>query len=121
MSPTIELNLTLILFLPWLLLLGWGYVAFPRQPRDRARRLYDALALIAAFGGFLGSMYWSLWYADPAQGRLWRQILATAVSYGVLLILLGIAFTIRGAWLARRARARRAAPGGAPTPATRSS
>ena len=106
MPPDVELNLTLILFLPWLLILGWLYAAFPRTPKDRARRLFDVTALLLALGAFIASVYWSFLNADPYYGRMWKHILATAVSYGVFLGVLGVAFAVRGYWLSRRSPTR---------------
>src|SRR3546814_16089954 len=40
MSPQIELNLGLILFLPWFLILGVLFWLFPRQQRHWRRRLF---------------------------------------------------------------------------------
>lgn len=101
MNPTVELNLTLILFLPWFLILGWVYVAFPKAPRNRARKAFDAIALFAASAAFMASVYWSFLHADPYYGRMWKQILATALSYGVFLGVLGLAFVVRSYWLTR--------------------
>ena len=44
MNPLVELNLTLILFLPWFAILGTLYWLFPRRPRGAARVLYDAIS-----------------------------------------------------------------------------
>lgn len=101
MNPLVELNLTLILFLPWFFILGTLYWLFPRQPRHAARVLYDLLALALSTGLFLWSVYWSMANADTAYGKLWPQILATALGYGVFLAALGLAFAVRHAWLKR--------------------
>jgi hypothetical protein len=102
MSPEIELNLALILFLPWFAILGALFWLFPRQPRNAARKLYDTLALMLAGTAFLLSIYWSHDHADPAFGRMWQQILATALGYGVFLAVLTVAFVVRRLWLRRR-------------------
>jgi hypothetical protein len=102
MSPAIELNLALILFLPWFAILGALFWLFPRQPRNAARKLYDTLALMLAVTAFLLSIYWSHDHADPAFGRMWQQILATALGYGVFLAVLTVAFFVRRLWLRRR-------------------
>ncbi len=102
MSPAIELNLALILFLPWFAILGALFWLFPRQPRNAARKLYDALALLLAVTAFLLSIYWSHDNADPAFGRMWQQILATALGYGVFLAVLTVAFFVRRLWLRRK-------------------
>ncbi|MFC3813395.1 hypothetical protein [Lysobacter sp. GCM10012299] len=102
MSPTIELNLALILFLPWFAILGALFWMFPRQPRHAARKLFDTVALLLAVTAFLLSIYWSHDHADPAFGRMWQQILATALGYGVFLAVLTAAFVVRRLWLRRK-------------------
>lgn len=102
MNPLVELNLTLILFLPWFAILGALYWLFPRQPRDAARMLYDVAALLLSVGAFLWSVHWSVANADTMHGKLWPQILATALGYGVFLSVLGLAFLLRWRWLRKR-------------------
>ena len=102
MNPAVELHLTLILFLPWFAILSALYWLFPRAPRDAPRIAYDLVALALAVAAFLASVYWSIANADPSHGRLWPQVLATALGYGVFLAGLGVAYSIRAAWLRRR-------------------
>ena len=104
MNPLVELNLALILFLPWFAILGALYWMFPRQPRHSARKLFDAIALLLAVTAFLLSLYWSHASADPIYGRMWQQVLATAVGYGVFLAVLTLAFFVRRHWLRGRGR-----------------
>src|SRR3546814_13258267 len=85
MSPQIELNLGLILFLPWFLILGVLFWLFPRQPRHWRRRLFDLASLVLAVAAFMVSLYWAQDHADPAHGQMWRQVLATSIGYGVFL------------------------------------
>src|SRR3546814_10366729 len=85
MSPQIELNLGLILFLPWFLILGVLFWLFPRQPRHWRRRLFDLASLVLAVAAFMASLYWAQDHADPAHGQMWRQVLATSIGYGVFL------------------------------------
>lgn len=101
MGPLVSLNLALILFLPWLLILGVLYWLYPRQPRHGRRRLFDGLALAAALLAFVLTMQWAYDYADPRYGNMWKQILATSVAYGAFLLILGLAFGFRRRWLAR--------------------
>lgn len=101
MSPLVSLNLALILFLPWLLILGVLYWVYPRQPRHGARRWFDTLALAAALAAFVLTMHWGYRNADTSYGGMWPQILATSVSYGAFLLVLGLAFGLRRRWLAR--------------------
>lgn len=102
MNPFVELNLALVLFLPWFAILGALYWMFPRQPRTAWRKLFDCTALLIAFTAFLLSLYWSHANADPAFGKRWQQILATAVGYGVFMAVLTVAFFVRRRWLRRR-------------------
>ena len=95
MNPLVEANLTLILFLPWFLILAVLFWIYPRQPRGVARRLYDIVALLLALGVFVSSLYWMQDVADPAHGRMWQHILATAVGYGVFLGVMLVAFVLR--------------------------
>jgi hypothetical protein len=103
MSPDVQLHLALILFLPWFLILGALYWLFPRQPRPAARIVYDLLALALATAGFMLAVQWSLATADRSFGRMWPQVLATSVGYGVFLAIMTTAFFVRRAWLRRRA------------------
>jgi len=101
MSPLLELNLTLILFLPWFAILVVLFWQLPRKPRPAIRVVFDLLALALALVAFWYSMQWSILSADTSYGKLWPQILATAVSYGVFLAVLGAAFALRAWWLRR--------------------
>jgi hypothetical protein len=102
MNPLVELNLTLILFLPWFAILATLYWIFPRQPRGAARVLYDVVSLALSVAAFLWSVYWSIENADTGYGRLWPQILATALGYGVFLAALALAFLVRHLVFRRR-------------------
>jgi len=98
MNPLIELNLALILFLPWFAILGVLYWLFPRQPRHAKRRWFDAGALALAVLAFVLTMHWAMGSADPAFGAMWKQVLATAIGYGVFLAVLVAAFLLRRRW-----------------------
>lgn len=102
MNPLVELNLALILFVPWFLILGVLFWIYPRQPRGGARRAYDVAALLLALVAFAYSQYWALDAADPGYGRMWGQILATAVGYGVYLAVMAAAFFLRPRILRKR-------------------
>ena len=95
MNPLVEANLTLILFLPWFLILAVLFWAYPRQPRGLWRRLYDIAAVLLSLGAFVASLYWLQDIADPAHGRMWRHILMTAACYGVFLAVMLAAFILR--------------------------
>jgi hypothetical protein len=97
MNSTIQLNLALILFLPWYAILAWAYWFYPRQPRTSARRVFDAGALVVTIAMSVLAMHWGYRNADLSVGLLWRQVLATSVSYGAFLAGLTAAFLIRRA------------------------
>src|SRR3546814_12654650 len=111
MSTQIELNLGLILFLPWFLILGVLFWLYPRQPRHWRRRLFALASLVLAVAAFMASLYWAQDPADPAHGQMWRQVLATSIGYGVFL---GVSSfdRIRVWWGVRGL----SAPGGPPLP-----
>jgi hypothetical protein len=99
MHRLVELNLALILFLPWFVILGVLYWVYPRQPRPPARKWLDVLALLLAVAAFVAAMHWGHGWADPGYGPMWRQIVATAVSYAAFLGVLTLAFCWRARWL----------------------
>src|SRR6185436_11749512 len=95
MNPTIQINLALILFLPWYGILAALFWFYPRQPRDARRRLFDAAALLASVGLSIAAMRWGFLTADTSVGQLWKQVLATSVSYGAFLAGLTAALFLR--------------------------
>lgn len=95
MNSHVELNLALILFLPWYAILGFVYWRFPSLPRSPARRVYDIASLLMAFVLAIVSMQWSFHHATSSYGGMWKQVLATSVSYGVFLLVLAIATVAR--------------------------
>jgi hypothetical protein len=99
MNPLVELNLAMILFLPWFAILGWAYWFWPRQPRTPARTTFDLAALALATAAGVGSTWFSLDYADPAYGKLWPQILASTLSYAAFLGVMLAAIVVRHRWL----------------------
>lgn len=101
MNPTVELNLALILFLPWFAILGVLFWIYPRQPRGLARRAFDLAALLSALGASWLAMRWGLRHADPQAGAIWRQVLATLTGYGAFLAVLGLAWPLRARWRPR--------------------
>lgn len=92
MNPLVELNLALILFLPWYLLLGWLHWRLTTRGADGRRKLVSLGVLVAAFiaAGFAGT--WAFHRADPGAGAIWKQVLASAVGYGAFLAVLAPAF-----------------------------
>ncbi len=76
--------LSLLLFLPWFLLLGSLYWLFPRQPRTARRRLFDSTTLVLAFALSIVSMLWGyrIGVVQPGAGPIWPQVLAVLYAYG---------------------------------------
>ncbi|MFC5578396.1 hypothetical protein ACFPOA_10285 [Lysobacter niabensis] len=103
MNPLVELNLALILFLPWFTILAVLFWKFPRQPRGWARTLFDSASLLLAVIAAAAGMYWSMANADPTFGHMWQQVLATSVSYGLFLLVVTVALVVRWRWLRSRA------------------
>lgn len=99
MNPTVEFNLALILFLPWFAILGGLFWIYPRAPRTAARRVFDAASLLAALAAAAGGMVWGLHAADPTAGRMWKQVLATSVAYGLFLGVMTLALWLRHRFL----------------------
>ena len=104
MNPTVEINLALILFLPWYAILAWAFWAYPRQPRNSARRLFDLAALLATTLLSVMAMRWGFLAADGGYGPMWKQVLATSVSYGAFLAALTAAFFLRRQFILRPER-----------------
>lgn len=102
MNPGIETALAFILFLPSFAILGALYCLFPRRPRHARRLLADLVVLVGAGALSIAAMRWG--HALVAgEGRIWQQIVATLLAYGVFLALLALAVPVR----ARLLRARR--------------
>lgn len=99
MNPLVELNLALILFVPWYTILAVLFWLYPRQPRSAARKAFDTTSLVLATALSAWSMYWSIEAAGAQHGHMWQQILATSVSYGVFLAVMTVAIVVRRRWL----------------------
>ena len=104
MNPLIEYNLALILFLPWFLILGALYWIYPRQPRHAARVMFDIAALALSVVAFVASIHWSHDNASGGHGRIWPQVLAGSLGYGVWLAGVTLACLVRRGWLRGRVR-----------------
>ena len=91
--------LTLLLFLPWFVVLGGLFCYFPRQPRTPRRSWTDAAFLLLALVLSLLAMRWGHDLGENAAnaGAIWRQVLAVLYAYGAFLAVLGSAV-----WLRRR-------------------
>ena len=102
MSPLVETNLALVLFLPEFVILGVLFWVYPRQPRDARRRVFDAVSLLVAVVAFVASLHWARGIADRQYGEMWPQVLATSLGYGVFLAVIALAFFLRRRWLRNR-------------------
>ena len=107
MSPLVEANLALILFLPWFLILAVLFWVYPRQPRRAPRRGVVAKALVVAVGTHEHRGQWAHANADRGYGHMWQQVFATSVGYGLFLAAMLVAFLLRRRWI----RGRRSHPG----------
>lgn len=101
MNPEIELNLALILFIPWFSILAVLFWYFPRQPRTGVRQAFDTISLAIATAAAFAGMHWSMQNADPSHGAMWKQVLATSVAYGLFLGVMTVALWARGRLLRR--------------------
>lgn len=92
MNPLVELNLALILFLPWYLLVGWIFWRWRGQKQSDARKLLVALVISGALAAAAVSGIWAYRYADPSVGAIWKQILACVIGYWAFLSVLVAGF-----------------------------
>ncbi|HIE5353505.1 TPA: hypothetical protein ACXNP2_000052 [Stenotrophomonas maltophilia] len=93
--------LSLLLFLPWFVVLGSLYWLFPRQPRTTRRRLFDGLVLLLAFVLSIVAMLWGhhLGLVQTDAGPIWPQVLAVLYAYGAFLAVMVLAMLLRPRWL----------------------
>jgi hypothetical protein len=84
-NPTVELNLALLLFLPWYLLLGWLFWRLRARGGAPARKLAAFAFLVVALVAAAFAGIWALKHADPSAGAIWKQVLACVVGYGAFL------------------------------------
>ena len=88
--------LSLLLFLPWFCVMGALYWWFPRQPRNRARTLFDTSMLVLALVASIGFMLWGYHVgATEVTEGLWKQILAVLYAYGGFLAVMLLALLLR--------------------------
>ena len=95
--------LSLLLFLPWFLVMGSLFWIYPRQPRSRRRRAFASAALLLALGMSVLAMHWGfkLGQAQGDAGPIWPQVLAVLYAYGAFLAVMVAAVMLRPRWLAR--------------------
>ena len=105
--------LAILLLAPLLLILCWGYWAYPKSlPRTSGRRLFDVavllLALIAAVRcAVLGFDTVELPAVDGfgrASGAIWQQVLPALYGYGAFAAVIVLALLLRHALWGRRRR-----------------
>lgn len=101
MNPLVELNLAMILFVPWFTILAALFWMFPRQPRGAGRKAFDIVSLVLATALATFGMQWSVHHAEPGYGHMWQQILATMMAYGGFLMVMTVAVMARWIWLSR--------------------
>jgi hypothetical protein len=101
MSPTVESALAFILFLPSFAILGALYCMFPRQPRSAWRTLADLAVVLLSGALSIAAMRWGFGMV-AGEGRIWQQIVATLLAYGVFLALLTLAIFVRARLLRAR-------------------
>lgn len=96
--------LAILLLAPWLLILCWGYWAYPKSlPRTPARRIFDAVALgVVAFVtvefALLGFDAATLPGEDAlgrASGGIWQQVLPALYGYAAFTGALVLALLVR--------------------------
>lgn len=96
--------LAVLLLAPWLLILCWGYWAYPKSlPRSSGRRLFDVVALLLAM---IAAVQCALFGFDMvglpavdqfgrASGAIWRQVLPALCGYGAFTAVLVLAMLVR--------------------------
>jgi hypothetical protein len=92
-------DLALILFLPWFAILGVLYWFYPRTlEKTAARRRFDVTALVLAFlAAFLAGRWGFATAATGIEaGPIWRQVLASLLAYKAFLLVVGVAWALRG-------------------------
>lgn len=101
MNAAVELNLSLILFLPWFVLLSALFWLVPRRQRPAWRKAFDLVALVLSTYLSYVAMRWGFLHADSSAGAIWKQVLACLLAYGAFLLALGVAFWLRAILLRR--------------------
>lgn len=103
--------LAILLLAPWLLILCWGYWAYPKSlPRTAFRRLFDVVALLlaliaAAECAVIGFDRVELPTVDGfgrASGAIWQQVLPALYGYGAFTAVLVLAMLLRHLGWGRR-------------------
>ncbi len=105
--------LAILLLAPLLLILCWGYWAYPKSlPRTSGRRIFDAVALLLALiaavqFAVLGFDTVELPAVDGfgrASGAIWQQVLPALYGYGAFAAVVVLAMLLRHVLWGRRRR-----------------
>lgn len=103
--------LAILLLAPLLLILCWGYWAYPKSlPRTSGRRIFDVAALLLALitavqCAMLGFDTVELPTVDGfgrASGAIWQQVLPALYGYGAFAAVIVLAMLLRHARWGRR-------------------
>ena len=103
--------LAILLLAPWLLILCWGYWAYPKSlPRIPTRRFFDIAAMLlalvaAAQCAVIGFDKVELPMVDGfgrASGAIWQQVLPALYGYGAFTAVLILAMLLRHVLWGRR-------------------
>ena len=103
--------LAILLLTPWLLILCWGYWAYPKSlPRIAARRFFDGTAMLlamiaAAQCAAIGFDQVVLPVVDGfgrASGAIWQQVLPALYGYAAFTVVLLLAMLLRYVLWGRR-------------------
>jgi hypothetical protein len=96
--------LAILLLAPWLLILCWGYWAYPKSlPRKPARRFFDVASLLLAM---IAAVQCAVFGFDRvelptvdgfgrASGAIWQQVLPALYGYGAFAAVLLLAMLLR--------------------------
>jgi len=96
-------NLALILFAPWFAILTWCYWKFPKSHVVNAsRRRFDVVAILVALIASGLAMRWAYSFDWKDAGPLWPQVIATLSAYKAFLIVMILAFWVRGKRFAQK-------------------
>ena len=92
MNAIVELNLALILFMPWYLLLGWLFWRVRARGASSARKFVALAIRLASMVAAGTTGVWAYGIADTSSGMIWRQILACVVGYWAFLVVLAAGY-----------------------------
>jgi len=89
--------LSLLLFLPWFVVLGTLFWCYPRGPRSTRRRMIDVSTLVLALVLSVLAMRWGyrIGSAQLDAGPIWPQVLAVLYAYGAFLAVMSAALLLR--------------------------